>query len=256
MIRSFFVLLSMVCGLSLFSQINESDTLRWQFRSSVTGTFQTGNVDLAAIRLKADLSTGSVQKLVFKSQNAGLYQAFYKRKADLDFFSRNYLYWKPAKRHYPFGIWYVSTNFRRKIEGRYFAGLGYTYQLIQKKGTVIKLSSNLVYEQTRFRETNFNENYWNGSNLVSLWRATLYTGGWVDIFENKIRFIYDFYWQPGFREIKNYRWQLEAGFDFPLRKGFSIVVNYNRSFEQVVNSGVRQTDQILSFGIAYQRRRP
>lgn len=247
----------LLCVLLLFNcavlaQLNESDTLRWQFRSTLTGTFQQGNVDLLAARLRADLTTGAVQHWVYKTQNAGLYQAFYKKKADLDLFSRHYIYYKPFRRAYPFGLFYLSTNYRRKINGRYFLGGGYTVQLMKKGGAIIKLSGSLVYEQTRFAGKQFNRPEWNNTSLLSLWRATVYSSGSFHLSQNGWRIYYEFFFQPGLSEKRNHRWQAESGIEFPLRKGFSFNLNYLLSYEDVVITGVRQRDALLSFGVGYQ----
>ncbi len=74
------------------AQLNESDTLKFQLRISVSGNYQTGNVAVFALRNRIDFSVSPVKNWVFKSQNSSLYQAFYGKKADNDLFSRNYLY--------------------------------------------------------------------------------------------------------------------------------------------------------------------
>lgn len=165
---------------STFAQLNESDTVKFQLRATVSGNYQQGNVALLAIRSKLDFTYSPVKQLVLKSQNSSLYQEFGNRKADNDLFSRNYLYWRPQKKVYPFGIAYISSNFRRKIETRLFAGAGVTYQFVQKQFHVLKLSASNVYETNRFKGRVYNKREYNGSNQINLWRGTLYAGGWKD----------------------------------------------------------------------------
>jgi Protein of unknown function, DUF481 len=233
------------------AQLNESDTLKLQLRATVSGNYQQGNVALLAVRSKFDFTVAPVKQFVFKSQNSSLYQEFGNRKADNDLFSRNYLYWKPQNKVYPFGIAYISSNFRRKIDTRFFAGAGVTYQFVQKQFHVLKLSASVVYETNRFNGTVYNKPEYNGSNQINLWRGTLYAGGWNYLFNRKLRLYYDMYWQPAFNNSNNYRTQYDVGADIPLWKGLNLSILYMFTHEHVVISNIKQQDKILSFGFSY-----
>ena len=237
-----------------FAQLNESDTLRFQLRASLTGSYQHGNVEVLNIKGRLDL-TFSQQHWVYKSQNSSLYQAFYNTKADNDIFSRNYLYYQPRRRVYPFAIAYLSTNFRRKISNRYFAGTGVSWQVINTPKTVIKLSASEVYEVTKFTSKVFNYSVYNGSEAIKLWRGTLYLSGWHNLMAGGIRLYYDAYWQPSFRDRHNYRTQLDIGTDLSVWKGFSFTALFTYMHENVVAAGIRQNDKLLSFGLSYNLKR-
>lgn len=234
------------------AQLNESDTIKFQFRASLTGNRQTGNVELAMVRGKIDLVRWFGKNWVVKSQNNSLYQEFYARKADGDVYSRNYLYFAPQRRLYPYAIGYLSTNFRRKIEVRYFAGAGLTYQILQQPNHVFKVAANAVYESTRFNTLSYNNAAYNGSERIQAWRATAYASGWHFIFQKKLRLFYDAFWQPAFGDLENYRAQFDLGFDFPIWKGLSVNALYTYTYENIVALGVLQTDGILGFGLSYQ----
>ena len=83
----------------------------------------------------------------------------------------------PQGRVYPFAIAYVSTNFRRKIEYRYFAGAGVTWQVVKTRPWVLKLSASAVHESTQFDGTVYNRSEYDGKGKISLWRGTLHTAG-------------------------------------------------------------------------------
>lgn len=70
----------LVAPISLFSQINESDTLKLKADLSLTGFFQGGNVDTFIFRAKSDFSYKPLKKWVFKTQNSYVYQEFGKKK--------------------------------------------------------------------------------------------------------------------------------------------------------------------------------
>lgn len=237
-----------------FGQINESDTAKWQLRASVNGNYQKGNVDILVVRSRLDFLYAPQKDIVFKTQNNSLYQAFYDKKADNDVYSRNYLYFRPLSKVYPFAIGYVSTNFRRKIDMRYFVGLGGTVQLVNTKYNVVKMSLSTVYERTTFTESKFNFLEYNGNDYIKLWRATAYISGTHLLFGQRIRLYYDAYVQPalGKGNKNNYRTQFDIGFDVPVWKGLSLNALYTFTHENVVIQKIKNDDKILAFGLSYQ----
>jgi len=126
--RPLIIYMLLLSWVSVKAQLNESDTVKFQLRTSLTGNYQQGNVNILTVRSKLDFSFSPVKDFVFKSQNSSLYQEFSSKKADNDIFSRNFIYYKPQKKIYPFGIAYISTNYRRKIDTRLFTGAGLTYR--------------------------------------------------------------------------------------------------------------------------------
>lgn len=238
-------------GPILSAQLNESDTLRFQGRGSLTGSSQKGNVDLLTVRGRLDFSVAPQGPFVFKSQNSALYQEFSGRKADADLFSRNYLYYQPSKKWYPFFIAYLSTNFRRKIRFRHFEGAGLTYQLFNRRNQVMKVSASTVYESTLFSEANYNYPAFDGDKTIRLWRATAYLGGWTYLLDRHLRIFYDAYWQPAFSKKSNFRTQFELGLDLAVWKGLSVTGFYNYTHENLVVRNVKQDDRILTWGLSY-----
>ncbi len=237
------------------AQLNESDTVKFQLRTSLTGNYQEGNVNIFTIRSKLDFTFMPVKDFVFKSQNSSLYQAFSSKKTDNDIFSRNYFYYKPQNKFYPFAIAYISANFRRKIDKRMFAGAGFTFQLLNKKYHTVKISASIVYETNTFKATVFNYPEYNGSNKIDMWRGTLFIGGWNYLLNKKLRFYYDAYWQPAFNNKNNYRTQFDIGADLPVWKGLTLNALYTYTHENVTVSGVKQNDKIFTFGLGYSFRK-
>lgn len=250
------ILLVMVfCHRPVEAQINESDTVALQIRSSLGGMYQKGNVELLVLRGRLDVLIAPAKDWVLKSQNVSLYQAFYSKKADNDLLSRNFVYYKPTRRVYPYGMAFISGNFRRKIDWRYYAGAGLSWQLVRTRKNVLKLSANGLYEQTRFSAADYNFERYDGLENIRLWRATAYLSGWHFLADNHVRLYYDAFWMPGIDHDDNYRAQIDLGLDFLLWKGLSFNVLYSFQQEQVVAAGIRQQDRILTFGLAYNLRK-
>lgn len=252
----FFLLFCFLRCLSLKCQLNESDTMRFSLRLSATGSYQEGNVQVLTLRSRADALYAPTKAWVLKSQNSSLYQTFGKIKADADVFSRNYLYYKPTGKIYPFAIAYVSTNYRRKVDSRYFIGAGATWQMIQAKQHTLKLSAAAVYESTKFAADRYNETKYNGQAKIALWRGSFYFAGWHHLFANRLRLYYDAFWQPGFNNNNNYRLQADAGVDVPLWKGLSFTAAYTFTHENIVVEKIKKIDKLLTFGLSYTFRQP
>jgi hypothetical protein len=246
------VWVTLLAGLRAEAQINESDTLALQLRASLSGVYQKGNVALLALRGRLDLSVMPAPKWVLKSQNVSLYQSFYSNKADNDLFSRNFLYFSPNSRLYPYAIAFVSGNFRRKIRWRYFSGLGLTWQAFRAPGHVLKLSGNVVYEETLFGADAFNQARYNGNSRLRFWRASTYLSGQHVLAKGKLRVYYDAFWMPALAEGDNHRTQVDAGLDLGLWRGLALSATYGRQFEGVTPLGVRNRDEWLLFGLLYR----
>lgn len=239
----------------VLAQLNESDSVRFQFRVSLTGNYQQGNLNLLTARSKLDFTCSLSPRWVFKSQNSGLYQRFGTQKADDDFFSRNWLYYKPHQPLYPYIISFISVNYRRKIDHRYFAGAGITWQPINTQSNVLKLSVNTVYEKTGFSNRFYNFSRYNGKSSIQLWRGALYTAGWNYLLQRKLRVYYDAYWQPAFTDRNNYRTQFDIGVDCPVWKGLAFTALYSFTHENIVVENIKPDDSILSFGLSYNFRK-
>ncbi len=242
-------------GIPAAAQLNESDTATFQFRAGATGALQKGNVDLLILRGRLELVSNSKRRLVFKTQNNALYQEFSGFQADNDIHSRNYLYYQPAHKVYPFAMAYLQTNYRRQIDMRGFGGVGVTWQMVQQPRANIKLSGSLVFEDTRFSAAQFNEAFYNGSHTIGLWRATAYLAGWHRLLDERLKFFYTAYWQPGLDGVANNRAQIETSLDFIILRNLSFLMQYSFYYEQIVTLPVKQHDRLLSFGLSYQLKK-
>ncbi len=252
MIRFVYLLLIIsLSRVSVFAQLNESDTVKFQTRVSLTGGYQQGNINIFTLRTKADVVYSPIKNIVLKSQNSSLYQTFSSTKVDNDIFSRNYFYYKPQNNIYPFGIAYISSNYRRKINTRIFAGSGATWQLLNKKYNVVKLSVNVIYETNIFKGSTFNYSTYNGYNKINVWRSTLFVSGWNYLFNKHVRLYYDVYYQQAFNDKNNYRTQFDIGADLPVWKGLNFTALYTFSHENVTIKNIKEEDKILSLGFAY-----
>lgn len=232
----------------LFAQINESDTIKIKASLSITGFYQSGNVETLIFRAKTDFSFVPFKKWVFKNQNSYTYQEFGKDKADEDILSLNFLYLNPQKKMYPFVLGFVSTNYRREIDLRYLFGTGVTYQLLSNKDDWLKISISSEYEQTNFSETNFNYLEYNGKETINTFRGTIWLNGKYHLFEKKIILSHESYFQPSLEKGNNFRWQGDIGVEFPVWKFLNLKLGYKYTFENLVIEGQKQEDSFFNLG--------
>ena len=244
-----FILLSFASH--LYAQINESDTLYLQQFTALTGNVQTGNFKAFGLRAKLDVAIAPSNSFAFKTQNTYRYQSFFDRKVDNEFRNRNFIYLFQHRRFYPFAMAFLSGNFRRKIDFRYFTGAGITWQALQKPKHTLKLSVAGVYESTQFSENTYNFSAYDGSDVLQIWRATFRLFGKHTLAHNRLRLYYEAFAQPALREQNNYRWHTEVGMDFPIWKGLSINALFMYDHENVTIKTVKQNDLIASFGLSY-----
>lgn len=238
----------LLCPLFLSAQIDESDSLKIKADLSLTGIFQSGNVETIILRAKSGITYKPLKKWVAKTQNSYVYQEFGREKADADFLSLNFLYFNPEKKIYPQLLGFVSTNFRREIEIRSLFGAGFTFQVYKKDKNWLKFSLTSEFEQTNFDKTDFNVDAYDGNDEINTLRATLWINGKYYLFDNKVIVSHQSYVQPSLEDSDNYRWQADLGLEFPLWKFLNFKVNYLRTFESIVVADQKRGDEFLTFG--------
>lgn len=232
----------------LSAQTNESDTIKLKASLSLTGFLQGGNVQTLIFRAKSDVSYKPWKKWVFKTKNSYVYQEFGQEKADEDILSLNFLYFNPERKIYPLLLSFISTNFRREIDLRSLSGVGVTYQVLSKKHNWLKLSISSEYEQTDFKQENFNRSEFNGSQSINTFRGTIWVNGKYHIFKKKLILSHESYFQPSLEQSNNYRWQADISLELPISKLLNFKINYLHTFESIVVEDQEEQDRFLTFG--------
>lgn len=244
------ILLIFICApLLLKAQTNESDSLKFKANLAVTGVWQAGNVETLIFRTKSEVSITTLNSWVFKTKNSYVYQAFGKEKADEDILSLNFLYFHPERRIYPLLIGIATTNFRREIDLRYLLGTGVTFQIFNEKEYWLKLSVSSEYERTDFGKNEFNFTDYDGMSFINTFRGTVWVNGRYQLFENKLIFSHESYFQPSLEEGNNFRWQADLGLELPIIKYLNVKANYLHTYESIVIKNQKQQDRLLTFGI-------
>ena len=246
--KRFLFFLFVLLPICLSAQSYESDTLKLQAGLSLSGIFQGGNVQTVIFRVNSDLSYKPWKKWVFKTKNSFVYQEFGKEKADEDILSLNFLYFNPEQKIYPLLLGFVSTNYRRQINIRSLLGGGVTFQVMSKNKNWLKIALSSEYEQTEFNNDTFNRTVYNGNRSINTFRGTIWVNGKYQVFNKKLIFSHESFFQPSLQRGDNYRWLADIGLGLPLSKFLNFRINYLHTFESVVSEGQKQEDRLLTFG--------
>lgn len=230
-------------------QINESDSLNLKASVSLTGLYQSGNVETVIFRAKSELGFTPWKNLVFKTTNSYVYQEFEKDKADEDILSLNFLYINPQKKVYPLLLGFVSSNFRREIDLRTLFGAGVSFQLYNKEKNWLKASLTTEYEQTSFKLNDFNIDVYDGNSDIDTWRGTIWINGKYYLFKGKLILNHESFYQPSLQESNNYRWRADFGLELPVWKFLNFKINYLYTSESIVIAGQKKDDEFLTFGL-------
>lgn len=233
-----------------FAQINESDTLKFGYKLTTTGTIQSGNVRQVVINSGMDILHYS-PKISLRTINSNLYQTLGDKKADENFISKNFIYYGYPKSIYPYLMGWFETNYRRKIDFRYQAGPGVSFRVLNTKQQLLKLSVTGTFEHTGFAKIYSFEYYNKITNEINTWRVTARFYGRTNIVKNKLNLSYELWYQQSVKGANNYRYHYEALLALSLSQKLNFITAVNGSYENIIPIGLRHDDFKLTFGITF-----
>lgn len=242
-------LLIACCG---HAQLSEVDTLRWQYRITATGNWSRGNVEQFML-----LGTGELahvkERWGFKSALNYQYGTFFHRQTLGEGIWRNFLYLNPRARLYPYLMLWYQQSYQRGIDDRTQVGPGMTYVLLRKNAQLLKLSVTGTYETSTFRTSSYRERVDLTDPVIENWRLTGRLYGEHRLFDGMLRLQYEAWVQPSLTDADNLRALVDAGLNFPLKKGFALRQALRWSYESVVQRPNSYADMLWTFGISYQK---
>jgi hypothetical protein len=240
------VLLILVVYISAKAQLNESDSIRWLARFNATGSILDGNVARSSLLHRLEITHANA-KWGLSTRNDYQYGTTRYILTESDVISSNFIYLKPLNKVYPYVMGLIETNLRRKIDFRYQVGPGLTWNVVQTKPSLLKLSATLTYENTRFGGTIFDDAKYNGNNVIETWRLTGRIFG-RHILKSKLQINYEFWWQQSLSESFNYRFHTEESLEFPIAKYIALRTAVRYSYENVELLGLKPFDLFWTYG--------
>lgn len=245
----FLVLLLVACSHFASGQMTESDTLRFGYRGSVTGSWITGNVERLIVN--SNLEVSHMSKTVgVKSSNTYTYGTIFKRETENDVFSRNFFYLFPRRRLYPYVMLWLQNSARQQIEFRYQAGVGLSYSIVRQKNNQLKVSATFSREETRYRgDVFFIQPREVQGRTVPAWRGTVRLLGHHQLVRNHLRLFYETWYQPAWNDPNNWRYFASASLEMPISKRVSFRSSLLYTHDNIVLLPIKRDDKIVSFGL-------
>ncbi len=233
-----------------FAQLTETDTLKFGYRTSLNGSWLTGNVDRLLLVATADVSHVS-ETFGVRSTNNYQFGTFGKFRTENDFVSKNFIYLIPKKRVYPYLMAWLETNLRRQINFRYQVGPGVTFTALRKHNHQLKFSATLLFETTYFKSNQFVDDTYNDSKAIEAVRTTFRIFGKHQMLKNRLRLRYELWAQPSVLDDKNFRAHADVFVETPISKKLSFRTGLNYSYENIVLMNVKQQDIFWTFGLSF-----
>lgn len=180
-----------------FSQVNEADTTRWQYRITATGLILGGNVNDFVGSSRTELAHNGPQRGFF----SGTSYTYKNREHEVttnDVTSRNILSYGQRRRFYPFVLVSLAKSLRRGIDVQYQVGPGVAYRVFGTQQSYLRLGSAVLYERSNYAGNRF-ENYDGTSDVISKERLQVFAAGTQTLPGDRMRLVYEVAWQPAFQ---------------------------------------------------------
>ncbi|MFN8277002.1 MAG: DUF481 domain-containing protein [Chitinophagales bacterium] len=245
--------LLLIVDLPCHAQLEESDTARWQFNGGLSLKLNTGNVDRMIITPEANVAHVSKSKLWgFSARERYTFGTFGKYHTENDLLLRNFIYFIPEKRVYPYVMAWFQTHERQRLLFRYQIGPGVTVVPLRRSGQIIKLSATATYEQNWYKEDSlvFLGDY--TRKQYGTFRATVRLFGSHWAVKKVLWLYYEVLFQQSLTNINNWRIFAEGGVNAQLPKGFSMRTYVSYEYQQVHVKSEKPNDLILNVGVNYR----
>lgn len=230
------------------AQLLEQDTTDWS--ATLAGSFflSTGNVD--RLLLRADAAVKHLGRgWGFSAEQTYQYGTFGAFQTENDLFSRNFLYYQPRRKLYPYAMVWLESNFRKRIDFRYQVGPGITWKVLDTQHSLIKLSLTGTYERTDFAGNDFVHADPQSSQVIETLRLTGRLYGAHKLFHDRLSLLYEGWFQQSDRFRSNYRFHTNVVMQVPISRTLALQSRLNYLYEHVVLRGVSPGDLYLTAGI-------
>jgi len=236
------------------AQLSLLDSLAYQYRISVNGTVATGNIERLLLRTSGEFARIG-KTFAFKTTNTYTYGTILRNKTEDDFISANFLHYKPFAKLSPYAKFWVETNFRHQKNYTYQVGLGVTYNALQTEKHILKLSTNLSFDESSFKSNNFTNPFGERElyrdNRVQVWRYFFRVYGQSKLLEDKLIWYYDAWAIPAIEDFENRRMRFYTSLNLKMHKHFYLQTTFNYTHEALVIEGIKNYDAFGTIGFLW-----
>jgi len=250
----FILLLAAVCGtIPVVAQLNEADTSAWQTEGNLSLKLNTGNVERLIITPELNVAHVSNAKTWgCSARERYTYGTFGNVISERDLLSRNFVYYRPEQRFYPYLMLWFQTHERQRLGFRYQAGAGVTWGTLRSKQQLLKISATITCEGNDYKEGNLTLM---ADTLVTGYQTFRITGrvfGSHVVVNDVMNGYYEALFQQALDNAGNWRVFAESGINIRVTKAFAMRTYMNYEYQTVHVRTERPADLILNVGASYR----
>lgn len=233
-------LLLSLCFLKV-NPVSAQDTLTVQYSLNARGTFKEGQLN------QIILSIDGYYALTAQYWRAELFTHYSYLKTngrvgENELLGRALISILPQKSVFPvIGYIYNKSEFYQ-IQRRHTPGIGIGWRLLKNQSTSLELYAWAAYDDTDFK------------NIpgYTTFRINTFVVGDHALIPDKLRLQYVLYYLQSLEVSNNYIWRIEPGFLLQLSRQFSLSVNFQSHFENIIDPANTKRNSVMTVGLKFQ----
>lgn len=217
------------------------DSLTIQYSLNARGTFKEGRLNQTILSIDGNYAlTAQYWKTEFFANYK--YLKTNGRVGENELFGRVLISILPKKRWFPvIGYIYNKSEFYQ-IHSRHTPGMGVGWKLLENQSRTVNLYSWAAYDDTEFKDAT-------GYNTF---RINTFVVGNHKLIPEKLSLQYVIYYLQSLEESNNYIWRIEPTLLFQLSKKFSLSINFESHFENIIDSTNTKRNSVMTVGFKFQ----
>lgn len=240
---------SLIAKLLLFllflnmGSISAQDSLAIQYSLNARGTFKEGQLNQTILSLDGNYA---VTAQYWKTEFFANY-SFLKtngRVGENELFGRVLISILPKRKLFPLvGYMYIKSEFYQ-IRRRHTPGLGIGWKILDNQSRTINFYAWAAYDHTDFK------------NILgyNTFRINTYMVGNHKLIPNKLSLQYVLYYLQSLEQSNNYIWRIEPSLLVHLSRKFSLTINLQSHFENVIAPTNTKRNSVMTVGFKFQNK--
>lgn len=223
--------------------ISAQDTLSVEYSLNARGTFKEGKLNQTIISSDGYYAlTAQYLKTEFFANYK--YLKTNGRVGENELFGRVLISFFPKKRWFPvIGYIYNKSEFYQ-IRNRHNLGLGVGLKLFENQANTIILNAWAAYDDTAFKNI----------ARYKTFRINTFLLGNHKLIPDKLSLQYLLYYLQSLEQGNNFIWRIEPTLLFHLSKRFSISINLESHYENIIDSANTKRNSVLTVGVNFQNK--
>lgn len=223
--------------------VSAQDTLTVQYSLNARGTFKEGQLNQTILSLDGNYALTAQD---WKIELFGNYSYLKTngRVGENELLGRVLVSFFPKKRWFPaIGYIYYKSAFYQ-IQSRHTPGIGIGWRALKNKSNNINFYAWVAYDDTKFKNISGYDTF----------RINTFLVGNHKLIPDKLSLQYKIYYLQSLEESNNYIWRIEPTFLFQLSRKFSLTINLESHFENIIDPTNTRRNSVLTAGVKFQNK--